>query len=341
MLFVGSNGESREQLRAALALPAGDTATDVLKKFDSVLTHLKTPNDNVILDTANGMFSLLPFKREFREKVFFYLKGTASRLGFRDEAAAPDKNALNKWVNEWVSTKTHNKLRSALPPGSWNDWVLVNAVYLKADWMQPFSLDATQAAEFTVSAEEKLANVLFMGEQFEELPYTEDKELGVEMISLNYKGGELAMYIMLPKETDGLSSLTKLESQLTAEVINGLIDALEPRRVRVRLPKFRISKRTNLKNSMMGMGVVDLFDSSKADLSNMTPTEMTALEGVIHQGLIEVSEAGTEGAAITEVFGNRISAGNSFVANRPFLYFVMDRTTRTALFFGRVVRPIF
>jgi len=187
MLFVGSNGESREQLRAALALPAGDTATDVLKKFDSVLTHLKTPNDNVILDTANGMFSLLPFKREFREKVFFYLKGTASRLGFRDEAAAPDKNALNKWVNEWVSTKTHNKLRSALPPGSWNDWVLVNAVYLKADWMQPFSLDATQAAEFTVSAEEKLANVLFMGEQFEELPYTEDKELGVEMISLNYK----------------------------------------------------------------------------------------------------------------------------------------------------------
>ncbi len=120
-------------------------------------------------------------------QVFFYLKGTASRLGFRDEAAAPDKNALNKWVNEWVSTKTHNKLRSALPPGSWNDWVLVNAVYLKADWMQPFSLDATQAAEFTVSAEEKLANVLFMGEQFEELPYTEDKELGVEMISLNYK----------------------------------------------------------------------------------------------------------------------------------------------------------
>ena len=92
---------------------------------------------------------------------------------------------------------------------------------------------------------------------------------------------------------------------------------------------------------MMGMGVVDLFDSTKADLSNMTPTEMTALEGVIHQGLIEVSEAGTEGAAITEVFGNRISAGNSFVANRPFLYFVMDRTTRTALFFGRVVRPIF
>lgn len=89
------------------------------------------------------------------------------------------------------------------------------------------------------------------------------------------------------------------------------------------------------------MGVVDLFDSTKADLSNMTPTEMTALEGVIHQGLIEVSEAGTEGAAITEVFGNRISAGNSFVANRPFLYFVMDRTTRTALFFGRVVRPIF
>jgi serpin B len=87
------------------------------------------------------------------------------------------------------------------------------------------------------------------------------------------------------------------------------------------------------------MGVVDLFQAGSADLARMTATPGTAVDDIVHEAVIDVNERGTEAAGATVVLVTRDGVSRSFVANQPFLFFVMERSSRTVLFSGRVVRP--
>ena len=55
------------------------------------------------------------------------------------------------------------------------------------------------------------------------------------------------MYVLLPTETEGVSSLNQLEPKLNASVINQLIGKMVKKSVSVTLPKFRIENSVNLK----------------------------------------------------------------------------------------------
>ena len=87
------------------------------------------------------------------------------------------------------------------------------------------------------------------------------------------------------------------------------------------------------------MGVVDLFQAGSADLARMTTTPGTAVDDIVHEAVINVSERGTEAAGATVVLVTRDGVSRSFVANQPFHFFVMERSSRSVLFAGRVVRP--
>jgi serine protease inhibitor len=58
------------------------------------------------------------------------------------------------------------------------------------------------------------------------------------------------MYVLLPTETVGASSLNQLEPKLNASVINQLIGQMGKKSVSVSLPKFRIENTVNLKVSL-------------------------------------------------------------------------------------------
>jgi serine protease inhibitor len=55
------------------------------------------------------------------------------------------------------------------------------------------------------------------------------------------------MYVLLPTETEGVSSLNRLEPKLNARIINQLIGQMVKKSVSVSLPKFRIENSVNLK----------------------------------------------------------------------------------------------
>lgn len=71
----------------------------------------------------------------------------------------------------------------------------------------------------------------------------------------------------------------------------------------------------------------------------MTSKSGIALDDIIHQTFIEVTESGTEAAAATVLNLSRDGPSKSFVANQPFLFFIRDMHSKAVLFFGRVVRP--
>lgn len=86
------------------------------------------------------------------------------------------------------------------------------------------------------------------------------------------------------------------------------------------------------------MGMPAAFSDS-ADFSGITDSTQLKIDKVIHQSFIEVNEKGTEAAAATVVSMMPTSAGNDFIANHPFIFFIEHKETGQILFMGKLENP--
>lgn len=85
------------------------------------------------------------------------------------------------------------------------------------------------------------------------------------------------------------------------------------------------------------MDIKDLFDQSTADLSKINQNYFVS--SILHKTKIRVDEKGTEASAVsTSIFVNK-QTPPVFNANRPFLYFIADKATRSILFAGAYKKP--
>ncbi len=65
--------------------------------------------------------------------------------------------AARSSINEWVATKTRNRIKDLIAPGTVGPdtrLVLTNAIYFKADWRKPFDERNTRDAPFHLSSNE-------------------------------------------------------------------------------------------------------------------------------------------------------------------------------------------
>lgn len=86
------------------------------------------------------------------------------------------------------------------------------------------------------------------------------------------------------------------------------------------------------------MGIKDLFDYSKANLLGMFPHYLY-VSRIIQKAEIEVNEEGTvASAAAGGTLANK-SPPPKFLANKPFLYFIVNKQTRSIVFEGVVSQP--
>jgi serine protease inhibitor len=95
----------------------------------------------------------------------------------------------------------------------------------------------------------------------------------------------------------------------------------------------------------LGMGVA--FDEYEANFEGMVPREWMEPENVyisevLHKTFLDVTEEGTEAAAVTSVEMRLTSAGPTpveFRVDRPFLMAVWDAETESVLFVGAIADP--
>lgn len=85
------------------------------------------------------------------------------------------------------------------------------------------------------------------------------------------------------------------------------------------------------------MGIKELFDESRADLSGINNRYFVS--AMIHKTKISVDEKGTTAAAVTtSIFANKATPPK-FHANKPFLFFIVDKVTNLILFSGQYTSP--
>ena len=97
--------------------------------------------------------------------------------------------------------------------------------------------------------------------------------------------------------------------------------------------------RTQLKEVMRSLGVIDLFDHA-SNLSGISDEDLYVSDAV-HEAFVEVNEEGTEAAGATSaVIGLRVKLrAKVFRANRPFYFMIYDSSENIPLFVGKLTNP--
>jgi serpin B len=238
-------------------------------------------------------------------------------------------------INQWVEEKTEHKIRDLLQSAALDPQarlVLVNAIYFKGKWADPFDPRCTDSERFHVSTKKTV--VIPMMNQTIDVGYEEFD--GLQVLSLPYRGDSLSMIVLLPAETDGLR---QLEENLSIETLDSWREHLRTQKVRIYLPRFRMTGQFQLDAVLQSMGMSDAFQLPLADFSGMTAGRDLCISTMIHRAFVEVNEEGTEAAAAPGTFARLGPREPVFRADHPFLFLIQENSTGTILFMGRVTNP--
>jgi serpin B len=315
VLGAGARAEARALL-ATLAKPAGKPQPDVASPPE--------------LSIANRLFGELtmPFDRSFVELT---RDGYGAPIEGVDFKHHPEEARAK--VNAWVEHQTKARIKNLLAKGTIDNLtrlVLVNAIYLKAQWMTPakFMIEGTGGRQVSTMRTEA--------------PASWGDHAGARMLDLPYVAGpgrsQLSMLLVVPDSAkldaiEAAYSKTGLAPFLAATTSHG--------KVNVALPKFKIGTDLDLGASLAAMGMKRAF-TDQAEFPGISEVP-TKISKAIHKAWVQVDEKGTEAAAATAIVMTEITAVDptpvhDFPVDRSFVFFIHDQDG-TVLFGGRVVDP--
>ncbi|CAH6803054.1 serpin B9 [Phodopus roborovskii] len=334
MVLLGAKGDTAVQITQALGF---NTEEDIHQSFQGLLSNLNKPNRKHSLRMANRLFAentceLIP---TFKKSCLQFYHSEMKQLSF---VKTPEES--RKHINAWVSKQTEGKIPELLSGGSVDSetrLVVVNALYFKGRWQQPFPKDCTMEMPFKINKEEKRPVQMMCQEDTFNLAYVD--EIQAQVLVLPYEGLELSMVVLLPD--DGVD-LSKVENNLSFEKLTAWTrpDFMKSTDVEVFLPKFKLQEDYDMESMFQHLGMVDVFQEGKADLSGMSPERSLCVSKFVHKSVVEVNEEGTEAAAASSVIEFCCaSVVPTFCADHPFLFFIRHNKTNSLLFCGRFSSP--
>ncbi|XP_050986637.1 leukocyte elastase inhibitor-like [Labeo rohita] len=336
------NFEIPAQLKKGPAQPVSGQKTEdqIHSSFNKFMSELKKPGAPYVLTLANRLYGeqSYQFVEKFLTDAKKYYEAGLEEVDFKTKSEAARVN-----INKWVEKNTQEKIKDLLPKGSIDALtrlVLVNAIYFKGNWEKKFPKDATKDGQFRLNQNQ--TKPVKMMNQKAQFPIALIPEMNSQVLELPYVGKNLSMLIILPEQIeDGTTGLQKLEKALTFEKLKEWTkpSIMRQQEVQVSLPKFKMEQTYDMKSLLISMGMEDVFDGQKVNLSGMSPNNDLLLSKVIHKAFIEVNEEGTEAAAATGAVVAVRSFPQMFIADHPFLFFIRHNPSNSILFYGRFCSP--
>lgn len=122
-------------------------------------------------------------------------------------------------------------------------------------------------------------------------------------------------------------------------------------KIRGYIPKFKFDYDLNLQEDLEKLGVTDVFEAGKANLTKITDDESVFIGSVAHKATIEFTENGIKAAAATGAGG--LGAGEDFnyyfdipieeidiTFDKPYMFIIRDKETGETWFVGTVYEPL-
>lgn len=315
MLAEGAEGQTKEEFNHAL--------NDCLFKSEDL-----GDNDSVTVDSVNSLWIDDDFsvRNRYVSLMQKYFDALVTTLSFGDPATV-------KAINNWCSEHTNGKINEIIDELSPNDvMVLVNALYFKAPWLDPFEPGMTSTARFNGSL--GVSDVKMMSRKAY-MNYAEYN--GCQLVELPYEGGRYSMYVLLPPQDIDINELI---SYLSKDAYETAIKSLQSTEVLLRMPKAKVETSLLLNASLQKMGIRTAFTGA-ADFKGISEMGPLSLGLVKQKCYVEISEKGTEAAAVTSAQIRMTSARPPqyvrMTVDRPYLFFIADTQESNILFAGRIM----
>jgi len=204
--------------------------------------------------------------------------------------------------------------------------------------LKSFSKDETRVRCFRVP-DHSCQDVPMM-ETTSKYRYAYIASLDADVVEIPYSNGRTSMLIFLPSHEENDPYLQILSKDLSYVPMRTLLTSLNETELLLAIPRFSIESKLDLRSPLMQMGVEDIFGPT-ANFTGILYNKYLRLGSIIQNAKIEVDEEGTIAAAVTELMivplmGNMAP---NFVANRPFIFAIVDLVTSETLFAGRFMGP--
>ena len=327
MMDAGAAGSTRDEITDVLGF--GNDVAAVNEYCKTMIDCSAIADPAATVKTANCIdvnsakgINLFP---QFVENMKHYYYAQIDALDFT-KGSSLDK------INSWCKDHTDGMIPSILDQLSPDQaMIMLNAIYFKADWSARFDKKYTRKLDFTLpngtTVKRDLMHIkvrTFFGHND-----------SCSVVRLPFGSGAYGMYILLPAEGVSLEKLIQgmnfqeLNANIQNNTLMGDIDVL--------LPKFETTNETQLIQPLSHMGIQSAFDPLSADFSNMTNAPL-CVSKMLQKAKIEINEDGAKAAAVTMAGFGFTSLepyyNFDFHATRPFLYLILEESTRSIFFIG-------
>lgn len=322
----GAEGITNEEILQTLNL-ADYPLEEINDNFQQIQQSLLNAKDAKV-KIANSIWVRdgLTLNDNFIKTADKFYKAKIASLEFADEKAAGE-------INRWVEKATEGLIDKMVENIS-KDTVafLLNAIYFKADWLEPFDKKATAERPFYL-ADGTAKNHPMMYKNSEFL-YLDDENFSA--VKLPYNDRRFYATFILPK-----GNMSEFYEHLHAENVRKWTERMRETPGTIYLPRFKYEYEFTLNDVLQALGMETAFYN--ADFSKMFQEALdTYISEVKHKAVIEVNEQGSEASAATSVVVKETALiGEPFELefNRPFLFMIEDSLTKTILFIGEVNDP--
>ncbi|KAL0860369.1 hypothetical protein ABMA27_009769 [Loxostege sticticalis] len=334
---LGATGNSYNELARAFILPK-DTRTLVRGYKELTSAVLNPTTTGVTLTSTNFVFLDDNFKvfPDFERSIRTDFNATVTVLNFQDPNSAQIANNQIERTGANVKNVLHSEDFAE------SKMILTNVISFRGLWSSPFNTSDTKEEVFFDEQKKEIGRVNMMYQKAAfafsnirpmqsfalEIPYGNDKKYSMLFI-LPYPNVKVA---------DAYKNLAKISIKDIFKQLEQDVEEFGDEEIDVKIPRFKISTNLVMNKPLNDMGVYDIFQPNLARFDRVSNEEIF-VSAIVHKADIEVTESGTVASATTEAyFADRISSP-SFHANKPFIYFLMEKTTMTMIFGGIYSKP--
>ena len=329
MLLNGTRGEAAGELSSALGYGADFDPVPVNDYCRQYIQRAPSWDPAVTLSFANALFAnrSYPVKDTYKAALRQNFFAMVSNRDFSKEKETVD------YINGWSNDKTQGMIPKLLDSVSPDDQLyLINVVYFKGGWKEPFEEFGTKKTEFT-RTNGKMKYVQMMHHQFSTRFAETPMGIGTE---LEYGDScAFAMQFFLPQRD-------KVRQAAEYIAVNGwsaLFAGATQEVVDVKIPRFEVQSTFDLKRTILpAMGIKKVFDAPDFSLIS---DYAVGVSSVLHKAAVSVHEKGAEAAAATtemlatDPFPPEMPVIKDFHADHPFFFAIVEKQSGAVLFIGK------
>lgn len=334
MVYNGADGDTKKHIGLMLHLMDTDTASGshdletLNKRTKNLLNYFGELVDKGHLDIHNALFydgNRVEVAETFVERLETYFNLYKADLDFSSPAAV-------KSINDWVSDKTYDKIKEVMQRISDQEVLfLINALYLKADWVTGFQEQATSDRGFVTSnGDEIMIPTMHRTAGVEHV-----RSNGAQIVRLPLADSVLYTYLIMPEESGQLANL--INSPIITKIWDDSLP-FENSRAMLEVPLVETKTHLSLNEALKSLGMTSAFEAGKADLHSMgkaTGGQPLYISRTLHDVYLKMDEKGVEGAAVTTIGVGTTSMPPSIQFNKPFMYLIVDHEKGLPLFIGQ------